>query len=515
MAASDSMTLRLQALGFDSGLLDSSIYDSVLFALCSGRPKRILPVPRHTQLPEELEVLCKLLAVIGHYARTDERRLREQPLDPLNDLSGDGRLGLQRQGFLAVGRDQRDFVGIDLESGIGARHVIRHDEIDLLLALLAARARHDIGGLGGEPDQKRPLGAGTLASQLRQDVRRTHQRQRQRVRVLVDFLSRRVGGRVVGHGGRHDDDIGLGRTRDNRIAHFRGGRHANQLDSGRRLELRWSADEYHIGAPTPGGARKRITHLPARPIADESHRVDGFARRPCRDDDGLAAQRARRREQLFGRSDDIRRLGEPPFADPAACEISGARLDEVRAAFRQHLEVPLHGRVLEHVRVHRRRHEHRGLRGEVQRRQEVVGDAVGEFAEDVRGRRRDDEQVDARCERDVLDVGIRAGLELALQHAMPRDRLEGELADELPRRARHDRDHVVPKLLEAAHHFDRFVGADSAAHADSNHGHGFYPWNVCRTSSACGRMHCSFERSASTIDLMRSTHDSSWSLMTT
>ncbi len=65
------------------------------------------------------------------------------------------------------------------------------------------------------------------------------------------------------------------------------------------------------------------------------------------------------------------------------------------------------------------------------------------------------------------------GLELARQHAMPRDRFEGELADELARGTRHDGDHVVPLLLEAAHDLDRFVGADSAAHADSNHCHGY------------------------------------------
>ena len=133
-------------------------------------------------------MLGNLLAVIGHYARTGRTRLREQLLDPLNDLRGDGRLGLQRQGFLAVGGYQRHFVGINLEPGIGARHVIGHDEIDPLLALFAARARHDIGRLGREPDQKRPLAAGALHSELRQDVRRANKRQRQRVGVLVDFL---------------------------------------------------------------------------------------------------------------------------------------------------------------------------------------------------------------------------------------------------------------------------------------------------------------------------------------
>ena len=114
--------------------------------------------------------------------------MREQRLDALDDLRGDRRLRLQRQRFLAVGGHQRHFVGVDLESGIGSRHVIRHDEIDALLALLAARARHDIGRLGGKPDQQRPLAAGTLPSELGQDVRRANERQRERVRVLVDLL---------------------------------------------------------------------------------------------------------------------------------------------------------------------------------------------------------------------------------------------------------------------------------------------------------------------------------------
>ena len=223
--------------------------------------------------------------------------------------------------------------------------------------------------------------------------------------------------------------------------------------------------------------RERVPHLSARSIADESHRINGFARGPGRDDDRLAAQRACRRQQLLRCAHDIGGLREPPLADPAACEISRARLDEERAARRQHLEVPLHGRVLEHVRVHRRRNEHRCLGREVQRRQEIVGDAVGELADDVRRRRRDDQQIDARRERDVLDVGVRAGLELALQHPMPGDRLESELADEPAGRARHDGDDVVSLLLQAAHDFDRLVGADSAAHADSNHRHGI-PFGV-------------------------------------
>ena len=89
----------------------------------------------------------------------------------------------------------------------------------------------------------------------------------------------------------------------------------------------------------------------------------------------------------------------------------------------------------EHLRVHRRRDEHRRARGGVERRQEIVGDAVGELADDVGGGRRDEQQVDRRRERDVLDVGVRARLELIGDDAPARDRLERDRADE-PRRRR-------------------------------------------------------------------------------
>ena len=41
------------------------------------------------------------------------------------------------------------------------------------------------------------------------------------------------------------------------------------------------------------------------------------------------------------------------------------------------------------------------------------------------------QQIDARRNGDVLDIGVRAGLELAREHAVPGDRFERELADEL------------------------------------------------------------------------------------
>ena len=115
---------------------------------------------------------------------------------------------------------------------------------------------------------------------------------------------------------------------------------------------------------------------------------------------------------LLGRLDDRLGLGEAPLADPAAGEKAVARIDELHAARRQRLQVALHGRVLEHVGVHRRREQHRRARRQVERGQEVVGDAVGELADDVGGGRRDEQQTDVGRQRDVLDVGVGAAREL-------------------------------------------------------------------------------------------------------
>jgi hypothetical protein len=60
----------------------------------------------------------------------------------------------------------------------------------------------------------------------------------------------------------------------------------------------------------------------------------------------------------------------------------------------------------EHVGVHRGRQHHWRLRGEVEGTQEIVGDPVGELADDVGRARRDEQEVDAVGDSNVLDVRI-------------------------------------------------------------------------------------------------------------
>ena len=65
----------------------------------------------------------------------------------------------------------------------------------------------------------------------------------------------------------------------------------------------------------------------------------------------------------------------------------------------------------------------------------------------------------------MLDVGVRAGLELIGDDPAARDRLEGDRADEARRRRGHDGDDLVAALLQPARDLDGLVGADAAGHA--------------------------------------------------
>ena len=180
----------------------------------------------------------------------------------------------------------------------------------------------------------------------------------------------------------------------------------------------------------------------------------------------MPRQRAARPQHGLGGGDDLVGFGQPAFADPAARQIALARLDEPHAARRERVEILAHRLVREHLRVHRRREQHRRPRRGVQRRQEIVGDAVGELADDVGGGRRDEQQIDRRRERDVLDVGVGARLELIGDDPAAGDRLERDGPTNRVAERGHDRDDVVAALLQTARDLDRLVGADAAGHAE-------------------------------------------------
>ena len=122
----------------------------------------------------------------------------------------------------------------------------------------------------------------------------------------------------------------------------------------------------------------------------------------------------------------------------------------------------------QHVGVHGRRHEHRRSRGEVEGGKKIVGDTIGKLADHVRRRGCDHQQRDVGRELDVLDIRVRATLELVGDDPPVRDGLEGQRPDELRRGFSQNGDHLVTVFLKPTRDFHRLVGADPARHAESN-----------------------------------------------
>ena len=170
--------------------------------------------------------------------------------------------------------------------------------------------------------------------------------------------------------------------------------HPNHLADRRRFDRRGPSDQRDPGAAFGGFGCDRKAHASAGAISHESDRVDIFQGRSGGNQHARAAEGAARRQSRLHRADDFIRLGEAPLADPTAGQIALARLNEADAPRRERVEVLAHRLVRKHLGVHRRRQQHRRTRGGIEGREEIIGDAVGQLADDVRGRGRNQQQVD-------------------------------------------------------------------------------------------------------------------------
>src|SRR5436190_7960163 len=72
----------------------------------------------------------------------------DQPLHSIEDLGGNAILRLQRERLRSIRADDRDRVGVDVETGIVSRDVVRDDQIGVFLLALFSRARHHVLRLG-------------------------------------------------------------------------------------------------------------------------------------------------------------------------------------------------------------------------------------------------------------------------------------------------------------------------------------------------------------------------------
>ena len=106
------------------------------------------------------------------------------------------------------------------------------------------------------------------------------------------------------------------------------------------------------------------------------------------------------------RFDDGFRLGQPAVPDHATSERAFVRRHNPYPATFQNLHVGPRGRMLPHIDVHRRSNNDRRAGGQKQGGQEVVGQAVSELCQDVRGRRRHDQGFGGLGFPNVLNGGV-------------------------------------------------------------------------------------------------------------
>ncbi len=128
--------------------------------------------------------------------------------------------------------------------------------------------------------------------------------------------------------------------------------------------------------------------------------------------------------------------------------------------------------MLPHVHVHRRSHKNWRAGGEIHGRQEIVGDALREFCQDIGGRRSHDQRLGPLRLADVFDGGFVAVLvgigfiPEAGDHFVAGECGESERLHKARCRLRHHHVHFHAAPLQRAHQFRRFVRRNAAGNAD-------------------------------------------------
>ena len=106
--------------------------------------------------------------------------------------------------------------------------------------------------------------------------------------------------------------------------------------------------------------------------------------------------------------------------------------------------------------------------GEAQRREQVVGEAVREPADEVGRRGRDQDPVGPARELDVSHRRLGGLVPEVGAYRPARERLEGERRDELPRACAHHDLHFGAPLTQATDDFGALVRSDAARHAEQD-----------------------------------------------
>ena len=162
--------------------------------------------------------------------------------------------------------------------------------------------------------------------------------------------------------------------------------------------------------------------------------------------------------------DDLQRLRHAPFARLAAfSHLALVRAYEDDAVLRQCRAVAARRRVVPHLRVHRRRHQHLCVGGKQDRRSKVIGEPVRQLRHQIGGGRRHHDQVGLARQPYMSDIMLVLAIEEVGENTVGRQRADRQRRDELLRRRRHDGAHRRAPFPQPADKVERLIGGDAAA----------------------------------------------------
>ena len=106
--------------------------------------------------------------------------------------------------------------------------------------------------------------------------------------------------------------------------------------------------------------------------------------------------------------------------------------------------------MLPHFSIHRRRDQNWRARRERDRGERMTREAVREFRDDVRGRRRDEQKIGAICQLDVTGPPVFLFVIETRRHRILGKRLQSQRRNEFGRILRHDDKNIVSLFHEQA-----------------------------------------------------------------
>ncbi len=161
---------------------------------------------------------------------------------------------------------------------------------------------------------------------------------------------------------------------------------------------------------------------------------------------------------------DFQRLGhaaETRFA--ALGHLAGVRPDDVHAVAAQLRKIARRRLGRPHLRIHRRRDQDRLVGGKQDRGGEIVGVAARHLRQQVRRRRRHDDEIGVARQTNMTDVELAVRIEQVGMNAFAAQRGGGERRDEMLRGGGEDATHLGAAVLQPPDQIERFIGGDAAA----------------------------------------------------